>query len=323
MIALVPVVLLLWVQRFRGAWRRGAFIAALALVLLVQLGISEEILATLCFFGAVSWVIFFWLLEDARAALWRLALEILLAAGVTVLLATPFLLALVRGAAEVPSLLNMVALFSTDAVNFLLPTDLMALPAHGVALAARFSGNTSEQGAYLGLPLLLLLGWFFRRRRGNPLVFGLFVIMLGLALCSLGPVLQVGGVKTQIPVLWGGAVWLPLLKAALPGRFNMYVALCAGLAVALFLATPGRLPVRLARHAVALVCVLSLLPRSSAFAWTQWPSQGFFAPQHVRAVLGDKANVIVLPYGGMGPGLELSYCNLSKYVRFWPTWKGL
>src|SRR6516164_8456051 len=58
MIFVVPLVVLMVLQRLRGDLSRARFVTALALAMLFQLGFSNELLATTCFFGAITWAIF-------------------------------------------------------------------------------------------------------------------------------------------------------------------------------------------------------------------------------------------------------------------------
>src|SRR5215472_2259256 len=73
LIFVVPLLVLLVVQRVRGDLSRPLFVAALALAMLVQLGFSSELLATSCFFGALTWAIFlvFATQEGQRRRLWK------------------------------------------------------------------------------------------------------------------------------------------------------------------------------------------------------------------------------------------------------------
>jgi hypothetical protein len=91
------------VRRFHGQLGRAGFVTALAVTLLLQLGLSSEILATLCFLGAITWVIFLACAPKMdRPGLWRLAIDIVFAGVVMTILAAPFLFYLVKGLSDVP-----------------------------------------------------------------------------------------------------------------------------------------------------------------------------------------------------------------------------
>src|SRR6516225_7953157 len=127
LIFVVPVLVLLVVQRVRGDLSRPLFVAALALVMLVQLGFSSELLATSCFFGAISWAIFLvFATKEERGRLWRVAWEIILAAGIMAVLAGPFLyFFLAQNRADIPSEIHDPAAFSNDPLNYILPYEVL------------------------------------------------------------------------------------------------------------------------------------------------------------------------------------------------------
>src|ERR1700736_6008566 len=79
MIFIVPLLVLLVVQRIKGDLSRPRFVAAFALAMFFQLGFSSELLATTCFFGAIIWAIFLaFATEEERRRLWTVAGEIIL-----------------------------------------------------------------------------------------------------------------------------------------------------------------------------------------------------------------------------------------------------
>jgi hypothetical protein len=117
-----------------------------------------------------------------------------------------------------------------------------------------------------------------------------------LVVLSLGPWLQVDGVQTTVPLPWLVTLRLPILRYAIPARFAMYVALCISVVTALWLATREAGAWRPWRFVLAGVACLSLVPNLSIYRWYKWPSEPFFTEQHIRAALGPKPNVIVLPF---------------------------
>ncbi len=324
---LVPLAVLLCVRRVRGEMARWRFVAALAVVLLVELGLSSEILATLCVLGAVTWAI---VLACAPAVdrpnLLHLAIDIVLAAVVVALLAAPFLFYLVKGAGDVPPANNSVtAFFSADPLNYIIPTGVTRFGRTVFApLVSRFTGNVSEQGAYLGLPLIFLVALYFRDHITRPYVRALLIAMCVLAVLSLGPWLHIDGVRTHIPLPWLLAKRLPLIRSAMPTRFTMYVALCSAVVVALYLAAPDAGRWRPWRFVLAGLAGLCLLPNARAYGWARWPEQPFFTPDNVRQTLEKKPNVLILPFGSSGPGMGwqldagMHFTQSGGYVGFNP-----
>jgi hypothetical protein len=299
-IFIVPVLALLVVQRIRGDLSRPRFVAGLAVALLVQLGFSTEILATACVSGALTWVIFLaFAASEERRRLWAVAVEIILAAGIMAVLAAPFLYYVVKEAGDIPHQINHPETFSADLLNYLVPTVVTRLGSSIFGdIASRFSGNTSEQGAYLGLPLLLILLLQFRNTLRQPYLKPLLASLLVMLVLSLGPRLHVAGIATDLRLPWRLAIYLPLIHQALPTRFSMYVALATALATAVWLSVPKGGWDRNRRFTVAVLACLCLVPNRAMVArWTPLPLVAFFEPQNVVASLGHDANVILLPYG--------------------------
>jgi len=327
LIFLVPVAVLLCVRRVRGRLGRGGFIAGLAVVLLAQLGFSTEVLATLCVLGAITWMVFLLCAPAAdRQGLWRLAIDILTAAAVMIVLASPFLFYVVKGLADfVPPVINSPTVFSADPLNYVIPTIVTRFGRTAFAsFAGRFTGNVSEQGAYLGLPLIFLVALYFRDQIGRPYARAFMIATCLLAVLSLGPWLRVDGFNIAVPLPWLVALPLPLIHSALPTRFTMYVTLCAAVAAALWLAEPKTGSRRLWRFALAGLACLFLVPNTSLYAWSRWPTQPFFTPQHVQQALGPMPNVIILPFSWTGPGMAwqleagLRFTQSGGYLGFTP-----
>ena len=270
---------------------------------MVQLGFSSEILATSCLFGVIAWLIFLaFSSPEERQRLWIVAGDIILSGAITVALAAPFLFFAFKGLTGLPRLLNDPELFSADLLNYLVPTQVTRLGGDFCAnVASRFPGNPSEQGAYLGLPLILILIFQFLGIRRRPYLTPVLVNLIVLLLFSLGPTLHVAGVRTGIWLPWHLGLNLPFIQHALPTRFSMFVALLAALVAALWLSESRRGWDRTGRFALAALACLFLMPNPALPPWTPLPEEPFFQPQNVASVLGRGANVIVLPFGYQGP----------------------
>jgi hypothetical protein len=319
LVFLVPLAVLLCVRRVRGEMRRSKFIVALTIVLLVEVGLSTEIVATLCILGAITWGIFLICAPTTdRPALWQLAIDIALAAGATIVLAAPFLLYVIRGLPDQPPPINLVTRHSADALNYIVPTVVTRFGRTIFSsVADHFTSNVADQGAYLGLPLVLLLAFYFRDQIADRYPRALLLALCMLAVLALGPRLHIGGVQTQVPLPWLLAERLPLVGGwALPTRFTMYVALAASIAAALYLAAPGIGRWRLWRFALAGVACLSLVPNVHVYGWSRFPVQPFFTPQNVLQKLGNMPNALVLPYRAHPfPALSLAW-QLDAGMRF-------
>src|SRR5258708_40312154 len=76
---------------------------------------------------------------------------------VTIVLCAPALLVQFFGANRLVGQFQHPGGFSTDLLNFVVPTDVQQVDPGASRVAARFSGNNTEQTGYLGLPLVLIL----------------------------------------------------------------------------------------------------------------------------------------------------------------------
>ncbi len=325
-ICLVPVVLLLCIRRVRGDMSAPGFIAALTACLLAELGIATEILASLCLFGAVSWAVFLhFAAGEERARMWRLAQDIAVTAVITIILASPFLYYMAKGFADVPAQINAVQAYVTDPRNFFFPTIVTYFSTpYLLNISGTYDGNASEQGAYLGLPLILLVAVFFAARRHQPYVKPLALVTLLLILFTLGPHLQIGLRSSHVLLPWELTRHVPLIGELLPSRFTMYIALSTGIAAALALAT-ARGPWRWVNYGLAVAACIVLYPNRSILSWWAWPSAPFLTAENVRATLGKLPNVLVLPFADAGPGMawqlnaRMSFQQTGGYVGFVPA----
>jgi hypothetical protein len=124
--------------------------------------------------------------------------------------------------------------FHADLLSPFVPTTHQRVAPGGLTHVANhfFGGNLSENGAYLGVPLIVLVvGFAIARRR-----VGLVRLASFLALCafvmSLGSRLTIDEHRLPIPLPFAIAAHIPLLESVVPGRFAVFV----GLFVAVILA---------------------------------------------------------------------------------------
>jgi hypothetical protein len=331
MIFVVPLVALLVLLRIKGDLSRPKFVGALALAMLVQLGLSSELLATTCFFGAITWAIFFaFASKEKRRQLWIVAREIILATVIMAAVAAPFLYFVLHNRADVPPQLHDPEVYSHDPLNYLLPSEVVPGRTLIWASAVRLHSYRDNGGfdAYLGLPLILLLILQLRELQQRPYLKPLLLSLLVIVILSLGPVLHIAGVATGLWLPWRLILRIPLISQALPTRLSMFVALVAGLAAALWLAASRRGRDLVGRYTLAGLACLCLLPDPGFLRhWTPLPLEPFFEPQNIAASLEKNANVIILPY--LGPGLiwqwqsGMYFTQSGGYVGFTPQSESL
>ncbi|MGH9068157.1 MAG: hypothetical protein ACRD0J_11835, partial [Acidimicrobiales bacterium] len=127
-----------------------------------------------------------------------------------------------------------------DLENFVVPTAVQAVvPPAASRAAGSFAAGLVESNAYLGAPVLVVAvgtavaGW----RR--PVVRVLALLGLVMAVCSLGPVLEVGGRVTGIPLPWRVVQHLPVVRDVIPSRLAVFTDLAAAVLAAVAVGEVG------------------------------------------------------------------------------------
>lgn len=323
-----PLLVLLALLRLNNMLGRKRFIATVAALLLLQVGMATEILATMCVFGAVAWLVFIpFVGADGRRRMWRLAFEFSVAAVLMAVLALPFLYYVLHGA---QSAYDPPQQYSIDLLNFFIPTPVTRLGRTVFAsIATRFPGNYSESSGYLGLPLVVALVVSFVSPMRYRLPLGVLTVLF--AIFSLGPSLWVNGVQTGIWLPWDIAADLPLLRDAYPARLTVFLFLVVGVVLGRWLAERRFVRIRAVRYALVLVGCLFL--RAAPMPWSYLPTDPFFAPDAIARELPPADNVIVLPFynssykgfKGSGPGLiwqmqsGMYFTQTGGYVERFPS----
>jgi hypothetical protein len=111
--------------------------------------------------------------------------------------------------------------YVSDLLAFFLPSSLV-----------RFTGNVTENDAYVGIPLLALfaaglaIGW------RTPRIRWVGLTAIAVAVLSLGPHLHVDGFVSPVVLPWAAIANLPLMGSALPARLMAIGFLGIGIVVA-------------------------------------------------------------------------------------------
>ncbi len=320
--ALLPLIVLVALKRMRGGIGRGKMVLWLGLLLGGQFLISEEVLATACLFGLTALLLAFVFEPRHRRALSILMLDIVFAAPVALLLASPILWAMITAVYDVNHPPFWTNVFSVDALNFVIPSESSRFGGqYFLQFSRAFSGGLDEQTGYVGLSALLLLLAIvadarIRRKLWLPLV------ILGLAmLVALGPILHVAGRPTDIALPWALIARVPLLGAALPARCMVYAFLMLSIIASQWLTAEKAARER--TFVVVCVC-LSLLPVPHPAQPV--PYSSFFRPGRVQQVLGPHPTLLILPFSIYGPSSfwqaenKFGFSQVGGYLGFPPNW---
>jgi hypothetical protein len=168
-------------------------------------------------------------------------------------------------------------------------------------VAAHFKGNAGEEGAYLGVAWLAILGWFaWSFRRVATARFLVALIAVGVVF-ELGVRLDVEG-RDSITLPWRLLSGLPLFDNILPVRISMFVGLAASVCVAWW-ASSRRAP-HAARVVLTALAVVTVVPSLWLSVWHERPYRpAFFTQGTYRACLGPNADVLVLPFPNRSDGM--------------------
>lgn len=315
----VPLLLLVVLKRLDDELSRPAAVALAALLLLAQFLIAIEIFATVFVFGGLAWILALLYLPDRRAALWRLAIDGLYVAPFVVLPLVPLLVLMARHAGLVSHPAAWVYVFTVDLFSLFVPSGLNLFGAPLVSISKHFASVPQEQDAYLGLPLILLLVLFARAEGRQPQGRYLVACLLVCVILSFGPRLWVDGHFTAVVLPWALLMHLPMLGAALTGRFALYTALAGAIIAAIWLASS---PQRHWRFGLAAFACIMLLP--APHPWRPVPYSIFFAPGRVQELLGPNPRLIVLPYSRHGASSlwqvqnNFGFTEVGGYLGFPP-----
>jgi hypothetical protein len=255
----IPLAIYLLLRRLDGSLGRWAFGSLFTLCLVGLFSISTEVFATATLFAAIALVGA--ILLGGRQLRHRLLPAAGLVAAcyaVTAVIVSPLIYYTFHGAPPPPA--RDIAHASLDLLGFVLPRRYTVVGgSEFVRTTSHFTANMSEDGSYLGIPLLVIFGlfaWQRRRERSTWLLIGMALVPM---LLSLGTVLHIAG-KTSIPLPWTLLDKVPLIGRALPQRFILYTWIVAAVIVAAWLSAQAKRGWRIASWVLVGVSLLFLFP---------------------------------------------------------------
>lgn len=313
----IPLIALQVLRSLRGELSDRRFVLTCGLLIALLISFSTELALTTLIAGVLAVVIARLSIgpsfDAALRALWR---PLARASAFALVLVSPLVIAALAGFQT--GRINSPFVFSADLANLVIPTRLTFAGGHLLhPISGRFRGNIAEDGAYLGLPLLVVCllearaSWGNRARRIAPLY------VLVALVCALGPVLRIAGVAVA-PLPWLPLAYLPPFENILPVRLVAYAALAAGVCVASYLA---RLTTAV-RAALVLVALAAPFPALASDIWrAPAPIPPGLRGNAIARILKPGEIVLVLPFGGLGHGMlwqaasHFSFRQAGGYLR--------
>ena len=214
------------------------------------------------------------------------------------------------GPQRVSGILQPPGVYVNDLLGFAVPPDLLALSGGPTsAVTSHFTGNVSENDAYLGVPLLALLAAICVLGWRRPLVRWAVPLAAVAAVLSLGPQLHVGGHVLPVPMPGALVARLPLMESAVPSRLMLFAYLGIALVLASFVGAAGR------RRGLALAAVaIALLPLVPRWPYpsTEARAPAFFQSGGEVSRLSPGDVVLVAPFAD----------HLSSVAMLWQASAG-
>jgi hypothetical protein len=299
MIFLIPVIVHVTLRRVDREISRRVYVLSMALLLILQMGLSTELLSECVMLGMVLLVTArFLAAQPQRSRINGLIGETVAAGLVAAIVASPFLYyALVSGGLQ-PGNPALSDVYGLDLANLFFPTLTTWLGHHDFqALWSTFEqGDVSESNGYLGIAIMIAFGtWFFTEGRRSVLGKLLAVTIILSVVMALGSYLHIAGRQTvTLPYNW--IKNLPVFDLIIPSRIVLYAVLAISIGVAMWLAKTGGHVI--GRWMLVFLGVFMLFPNISSSLYGVSPyNPSFFSTALYRHYLTRNETVLVLPFG--------------------------
>jgi hypothetical protein len=318
-----PLVALCVLRLLAGSISNRRFVIELSLLLVAQTFVSLEVLFTMTVVGFIA-LVAAWITGDPaqRHAIVRRVPVIALAYGITMLVSSWYVVQVFTTATHAQGVGGQ---YPTDVLSFLIPMPYTWLGgAHLQSISSKFPGGWDETTAYLGLPLMLIMGRYLITRRHTRPAQILAILTFLLVFWILGPILWVGG-RPILRLPYQLLANLPVFSDVLEGRVTIYLALVAAVILAMWLASPRRL--RATAWVCAMVALLSVLPNlvhPSANNVSTWTNPAFFRTAMYQRYLRRGETILPINWAWSGESFmwqaeDHMYWNMANgYWTFSP-----
>lgn len=177
--------------------------------------------------------------------------------------------------------------------------------------ATGLAQNPTEENAFFGWPLAILVVALVAWLRRNIVAIGLATVGLIFGILSLGPDITFNGRRLNVPSPWGLVVDIPILNSAVPTRWALALAPIVGILLALGYERADQLArrhpsaARQIRFATVTVLAMALLPIAPTTLPTRRldPTPAFISSGEWRRYVDGGRTVVTLPLpDGSYPG---------------------
>ncbi len=258
---LLPLIVWLTILHMKAVINNIIFILSSTLCLVLLFLISKEMLVTFSLCGAIAFLVALLVLPKLhyqRCKHTIVALSIAHIAMITLL--SPILYYFFSDTIN-GHYANNPAIYANDLLSFIIPTTFMQFITVGSAkLSSHFNATYVEQGAYIGLPLLIIMAQFFYCHWRKPAVRYCLCLLLIYAFISLGPILSIAGNEKMTLYPNHFLFSLPFIQYSLAQRYALYTSFIVAVTTAFWLASNQGKLMRWLKYPLLLLAILSLLP---------------------------------------------------------------
>lgn len=230
--------------------------------------------------------------------IWHRLRSVGVAAISAVLVGLPFLLTFTLGPEKFFGVHQFQDINVADAANIVVPTPVSLFDGpefRAIPKTLPFPGG--EWGAYLGLPLVVLLvvvTFWKWRLLSTYLRLAVVAAWVGVVL-SLGAELDVWGRNTHIALPWAILVKLPIIKSAIPTRITVFTALAVGAIAGWVLDAMSTAVMRPIWRVVVIVGLVMCLPGGDQGLPGSFPVPTATASRQIAQYCGPHARAIAVP----------------------------
>jgi hypothetical protein len=318
----VPLIVLLTLKRLDGEVSARRFAILSTALLTVQFLCFPELFLTITIVGGFAFLLALSLFDtEVRARLLGLIAPVAAGYLMASVILSPYLyFMLARGFPH--TAIWKPGLSSADLLAFLVPTQTVML---GTALVATeitrtFQSEIYENGAYLGIAIIIFVEIFRRRYWREPVGKFLTILFTVLVTAAMGPSLHIAG-QQGLWMPWAIVGRLPLISIALPTRFMMYAFLIVAVMAAMWFSASEARP--LTKWIAAAAILLSIAPNLHAPFWiSRLDVPAFFTDRTYATELEPREIILPLPWGQRGNSM---YWQLQSdmYFRMAGGWTGI
>jgi hypothetical protein len=296
---LIPVMVHVALRRVDREISRRTYVIVMALLFLLQAGLSTELLAECVGFGAVILICVRFLVPKWRRALIDgVMLETVGAGIVALIVGSPFFYyALFSG--EFPKGVGPYwNTYAQDLLNPFFPT-LATWLGHNEfqSLSLTYGSNLTESDGYLSIPLVIaFLVWVLGSERRRLLNKLLLIVAAVSVIAALGAHLYIAGHQTVI-LPFALVQHLPIFNDIIPARIALFTSLAVSVGIAAWLnKRTGRV---LGRWLIVLLGAVMLFPNVIPALYGVSPhNPSFFSTAMYRSYLSPGETVLIIPFAG-------------------------